>query len=526
MQQNQQMRRLMHGAWTLSIASLIAKILSAVYRVPFQNMVGDTGFYVYQQVYPLYGIGMTFALSGFPVFISKLVAEAREPDQQELITHRVLVLLTWLSAVLFLAFETGAGLIAHWMADPELASLIQTVAFMFLAMPFLASTRGFFQGTFDMTKTAISQVVEQVIRVAVILLAAWWSLRVHWSPYQMGAIAMSGAFFGGAAACLTLWRPFRRATHLRTFTWPGLATYGQLGKRLITEGGAIALFAAMVVVLQLIDSFTVTKGLMASGIDVALAKTLKGIYDRGQPLVQLGLVVATSLSATLLPRLTTAYARHQDHQFAQTAIQLLHLTMALSVAATAGLMVLMPCINWLLFGDTAGTLTLQVYVLAVGLVALINAANAILQSINRFRVTMWALGGGILVKVLLNTALVTRFGTLGAAATTILALGLIAEVLYWQLPAAAREPAAPNFFALKLTLVTAAMVLCVWGLQALVPLTSRPQAVGLTLAGIVLGVIVFVVAGSALRLFTAREMLVLPGGRRLLRLLGRRPRKD
>ena len=62
-------RQMMQGALVLSLAAFIAKILSAVYRVPFQNMVGNTGFYVYQQVYPIYGIGMTFALSGFPVFV-------------------------------------------------------------------------------------------------------------------------------------------------------------------------------------------------------------------------------------------------------------------------------------------------------------------------------------------------------------------------------------------------------------------------------------------------------------------------
>ena len=44
---------MMQGAIALSIAAFIAKILSAVYRVPFQNMVGNTGFYVYQQVYPM-----------------------------------------------------------------------------------------------------------------------------------------------------------------------------------------------------------------------------------------------------------------------------------------------------------------------------------------------------------------------------------------------------------------------------------------------------------------------------------------
>lgn len=72
------MQRMMQGAVVLTVASFIAKVLSAFYRVPFQNFVGDEGFYVYQQVYPIYGIAMTLALSGLPQFISKIVAE--QPD--------------------------------------------------------------------------------------------------------------------------------------------------------------------------------------------------------------------------------------------------------------------------------------------------------------------------------------------------------------------------------------------------------------------------------------------------------------
>ena len=41
---NEQVKKTMKGALILSIASLIAKILSAVYRIPFENIVGNTGF--------------------------------------------------------------------------------------------------------------------------------------------------------------------------------------------------------------------------------------------------------------------------------------------------------------------------------------------------------------------------------------------------------------------------------------------------------------------------------------------------
>ena len=97
---------MMQGAIALSIAAFIAKILSAVYRVPFQNMVGNTGFYVYQQVYPIYGIGMTFALTGFPVFVSNVVAEylestydvVKRTDNRRYLLFHLLLVLQWKSA--------------------------------------------------------------------------------------------------------------------------------------------------------------------------------------------------------------------------------------------------------------------------------------------------------------------------------------------------------------------------------------------------------------------------------------------
>lgn len=83
MKQKRSNSLLLHGTVWLAITSLIVKILSAVYRIPFQNMVGNIGFYIYQQVYPFYGIGMTFALTGFPAFISKKVAQENNQLQKK-----------------------------------------------------------------------------------------------------------------------------------------------------------------------------------------------------------------------------------------------------------------------------------------------------------------------------------------------------------------------------------------------------------------------------------------------------------
>ncbi|NJP39026.1 oligosaccharide flippase family protein [Bacillus luteus] len=63
------------GAAYLSLAALAAKGLSALYKIPYQNMTGDTGFYVYQQVYPLYGAVLVLGTYGFPLVIAKALID-------------------------------------------------------------------------------------------------------------------------------------------------------------------------------------------------------------------------------------------------------------------------------------------------------------------------------------------------------------------------------------------------------------------------------------------------------------------
>src|SRR5690625_3214637 len=69
--------KLMKGALLLTLAWIISKVLSAGYRIPLQNLTGDIGFYIYQQVYPLLGMAMVLGLYGFPSAISKLTVDLR-----------------------------------------------------------------------------------------------------------------------------------------------------------------------------------------------------------------------------------------------------------------------------------------------------------------------------------------------------------------------------------------------------------------------------------------------------------------
>ena len=57
----------------LTITAFFVKLLSLLYKVPYQNISGDEGLYVFQQVYPLIGIYTTLNGVVLPTIIAELL---------------------------------------------------------------------------------------------------------------------------------------------------------------------------------------------------------------------------------------------------------------------------------------------------------------------------------------------------------------------------------------------------------------------------------------------------------------------
>jgi PST family polysaccharide transporter len=521
-------QQLLAGAGLLAISGLLAKILSAVYRVPFQNMVGNTGFYVYQQVYPLYGIGMVLALSGWPLFISKIITEQPDEARQELVARRLFWALLGIGAGLFALFFGFAPSWALLMGgDMRLAPAIRAVAWMFWLMPFLAVGRGFAQGRQNMMPTAISQVVEQVVRVAVILTVAAWAVHHDWSVYWMGAWTTFAATVAGLAATLFLsgslrqiWaRPIpttvRQAADIR---WTVLVG------RLLREGGILAMLSALLVLLQLVDSFGVKVLLQDAGMTAGLAEATKGVYDRGQPLVQLGMVVATGLGTSLLPTLRAQFMRKDRAGFVADFQLTIRLSMLLSVIAAVGLAVTMPVVNQFLFGSRQGSQALAWYAVIIVPATLIVVATSVLQSVDRVRGLGLMIVGTMVLKSFLNEWLVPQFGITGASLATLLALLPMLFFSLARLPKFVWKRAFSSTWFVKLVITAVAVGGVAWLLvqfgNAIFGLT-RPASILTTIVAVVGGVAVFLGAIAATNLLTKAEWQALPKGDKLYEKLKR-----
>ncbi len=506
-----QRKQALVGAFLLTVAAFIAKLLSAVYRIPFQNMVGNVGFYVYQQIYPIYGIGMTFALSGLPMFISKLIVDNHDPHDQVAIIYRLQLFLMGLSLLAFGGLQFGAGAVAEAMADPRLTPVIRAVSWMFLLMPFLATWRGYFQGKLNMLPTAYSQVIEQVVRVTFILGTAGWAVKHMADPYRIGTLAMWSAPIAGLCAFSFLLVEIKRMALPKS---SHRVVYPRLFSKVMVEGGTLCLVSAVMLLLQLVDSFSVVAGLKEFGLTLSAAQNIKGIYDRSQTLVQLGMVVTTASVAAMLPNLSLARLRKQNITFNHIAKTNLRTNVAIAAAMSFGLWALMPEINRLLFSSSELNGTIELYCLSIVFASIILTYSTILQAQDHYWVTMLAILIGFFVKLEINRQFVAIFGIPGASLATL--IGLVAMIICIRSFAPqqlAKLFSGRQFF--KLSLILILMVLSVELALGCFDLffsvsTGRLGALIRVGIGILVGVTIFLYGSFKLRVFTLREWFAIP----------------
>lgn len=525
MKNSSRRQQVLKGTLLLTIASFVAKLLSAVYRIPFQNMVGNIGFYVYQQIYPIYGIGMTIALTGLPVFISKLIVDTKDPNDKIALTFRIQNILLVICLTIFCILQFGAGLIAHSMDDLRLGPVIQSVSWMFLFIPFLSSWRGYFQGNMEMRPTAYSQVVEQVVRVTTILLVGYWSVRSAANPYQMGRFAMLSAPIAGLCALvfIAIWikrQPLR--TKWRQQRSP-IQTPG-LVKRILFEGGTLCLVSAVMLLLQLADSFSVVAGLRSFGIQLISAQNIKGIYDRSQTLVQLGQVFSIASATAVLPGLVLANKHKQDITFKHVAATNLRTNLAISLAMSAGLFALMPQINRLLFASSELNTTISLYCVSIILTSVLMTYNVILQSKDKYLKTMISILTGFLVKILINQFFVSRIGIVGASLATLLSLMVMIGLMN-VLSRSDLKQLISYYQIGKLILVLAVMIVSVkliaLGIGAMNLVSNlRIEALIISCIGIPAGIAIFFGGCVLLKIFTIREWLAIPMVGKFLKIKG------
>ena len=159
-------KKFFHGALFLGAGAFVSKVLGAIYRVPLTNLLGGYGLGLYQIVFPVYSLLLDFSGASVPSALSSLIAKC---DNNESCAKaylksalKLLLIVGLIGSLVMLVFSKAISLLQGNL-DAQKAYLYLAPAVFLVAV--ISAFRGYFQGLMNMKPTAISQVIEQGVKV-------------------------------------------------------------------------------------------------------------------------------------------------------------------------------------------------------------------------------------------------------------------------------------------------------------------------------------------------------------------------
>lgn len=449
------------GAAILGIAGLLVKIIGAVYRIPLANIVGESGMAYYEVAYPYYSWLLVISSAGLPTAISKLVSErialgdivgAKRVFRAAL---RLLFVIGIVTAVLLFVLSSPIANLSG--AAPARYSLMAlSPALLFVSV--MCAYRGYLQGMQCMTGTAISQIVEQLIKLIFGFGIAF--LFVKTSP-DAPELAAMGALIGVSVSELVALAviKFYYDARIRNRSLPVCVSTkgaksglrGSIIKRLLAIAIPITIGASIMPVTGIADSVFIINFLEKHDIAMGIAEEIANENARVAytvlrsyvtPLINMPAVLTLSLSMSLVPAISQAVTRKEKRIVNAASRTGIKLAMFIGAPCAAGLFILGGPIMSLLYSavrnnqDRFIQAQQVMYIAAVGVLflSLVQTLTGIIQGLGKPRVPVYFLALGGIVKVVSMVILMqfTSMGILGAALSTVLcyAVAGIADTVY------------------------------------------------------------------------------------------------
>ncbi len=563
----------LQGAVILSAGTMLVKVIGAIFKIPLTNLIGELGMGYFNTAYQIYLPIYTIATAGFPIAVSKLVSQnaavGRWKDVRRV--YRVSVPLFFISGLLgALAMFFGAGAYTAAVSSPDSVLCIRVLAPTLFFCCLMSVQRGYYVGLRNMTPSAVSQVIEAVGKLFIGLGCAYLVMKRGMEEYSH-----SGTVFGtpaaDAASAVNLTLPaaaagavlgvtigavlgflylvlFRRCKgdgiskhELAVAPTPGSSK--EVLRLLLKISIPVCLGALVLNLGTLIDVTFLQRSLAAIDHSVLrsvfagqvpenitteeLTPYLYGCYTIAQNVAALVPTVAQSFGVSALPSVTAAWVSGKRDEIKKSIESVVRVSALVAFPSGFGLLALAQPVLTLLFsrrpnGVQIAAPLLSVLGIAVIFMTLSVPINSMLQAIGRADIPVRLLLVGMILKLAANYSLVTvpQINMMGACAGTVLCYFVITVFGLVALKRNARAPLQllPALWKPALaggTCAVAARLVYGW----LAAVLSGTISV---LCAILVAVFVYVILLLRLRALEKEDLLMLPGGEKVVKLLEKR----
>ncbi|WP_238331588.1 putative polysaccharide biosynthesis protein [Furfurilactobacillus milii] len=430
--------QILRGTGWMTAASITSRVLGALYIIPWVVWFGT--FYnqanaLFSKGYNVYSIVLMISTAGIPAAISKLIAHYNALNEYgvgfRLFKRGLLLsLITGLVAAVLLWFMSPMQSLTT--GDPNVIPVLRSLTLAVFVFPTLSMMRGMFQGYHMMAPSAISQFVEQVVRIIYMLLTAFLIMRVGTAPahnwpravVQSTFAAGLGAVAGVAVLVYEMWRYRQYFRNKIENAKGGLAiTTGQLLKQIIWQAIPFTIVPSAIAIYQLFDQVTFFRIMhVTSNLSYAVQNTLYAYFDfNANKIIMITVSLASALAATAIPMLTEAHTLKDGASTSRQINFTLELFSFIMIPSALGMAAIsVPLYTFFYHYSLAGSLILEFSSYLSVLFGLFTVLSTIMQGVDQNKAVIWYMLIGLIVKMALQFPLVAIAQPLGPLAATLI----------------------------------------------------------------------------------------------------------
>ena len=458
------------GAAILAAASIFAKIISAVYKIPIFNILDDAGAGFFQATYSVYALILTVATFGIPMALSRLISRASAKGQHRLVKRYFSVSLPTFALVGIIAMGVMiffADDLAAFIRNTSAAYGIRVLAPAVFFVCIIAVYRGYTQGFQDMIPTALSQITEVFCKALFGILIALWLTRLNYQSNIVSAGALTGVTIG-LGICVPILIIYKKRFDRRLASDNDTSELPKRAKviaRVLKVSIPITIGASFMSVMSFIDTIIVMGRLQdAIGYTELQASAQFGILARGLTIYNLPSALIVPIAVSAMPAIAKSIAKNDNEEAGRIMQSAIKIVVMMALPAAAGIMVLANPIMISLYEDPRQITTSVLTVLGAAslFVCLQLITTSILQANGYEKFAMFTFPAGAAAKIIISYILVGNpdFKILGSAIGTLACFFVISVLNFTFIIVKVKHR--PNFIdiLLKPTLCTLIMAAC------------------------------------------------------------------
>ncbi|HIT37004.1 MAG TPA: polysaccharide biosynthesis protein [Candidatus Onthousia faecipullorum] len=423
----------LNGAFIATMGIVGSKVLGILYVIPFYAIIGGQGGALYGYAYTIYNLFQSLSCAGIPYAISKIISEYQTlgyynaKERAFKLGRKIVVILGIIIFLILFIFapniaEAIIGDLEGGNSLEDVTMVVRVISTAILIVPSLSIYRGYLEGHKFITPPSISQVLEQLVRVIIIVLGSYLAINVFNLSLQTGVgIAVFGATAGAIFAYFYLLDKVRKnkkqlkAKPLKVDE-PLIKT-----KEILIKIFWYSLPFIMIDIFKscydFIDMTTLVKTLANDvGYTTLQAENIMSVISTwGNKINMIIVAISTGIIISLIPNLTSSSVKGDKKDVHHKINQTLQVLLFISVPMTLGLSFLSEPVWEVFYGNNSeyGAVILKYFVFVGLIISTYTSLVSIVQVLKYYKEVFISLVVGVVLKLVLNVPLINLFNNLG-----------------------------------------------------------------------------------------------------------------